>query len=100
MAAMHVPVHLHCTCKGQADSHVECFSCRSLPGTGFSDKSQDEMSAGAGSNHQATLADDHYHAGDIDIDQNVEYKGLDDTLRPSIDRMSSPLSDVIKCICH
>ncbi|KAI0243100.1 hypothetical protein LSAT2_008499 [Lamellibrachia satsuma] len=63
----------------------------SLPGTGFSDKSQDEMSAGAGSNHQATLADDHYHAGDIDTDQNVEYKGLDDTLRPSIDRDSSTI---------
>jgi len=41
------------------------------------------------------MADDHYHAGDIDTDQNVEYKGLDDTLRPSIDRMSTHV--VIRC---
>ncbi|KAK2184819.1 hypothetical protein NP493_251g00000 [Ridgeia piscesae] len=59
----------------------------SLPRTGFSDE-PDASSEGV---VHGTMADDHYHAGDIDTDQNVEYKGLDDTLRPSIDRDSSSI---------
>ena len=46
--------------------------------------------------HQAVVSDDHYQSGDIDTDQNVEYKGLDDTLRPSIDRTSAQILNTTK----
>ena len=69
---------------------------RSLPRTGFHDDSGHEAPPAGSDGHQSVVSDDHYQSGDIDTDQNVEYKGLDDTLRPSIDRTSAEILNTTK----